>query len=216
MLMMRPHRRFIMPRDAARIATNAPRRLASSTASQSSSLMRNRMLSRVRPALFTRMSIAPKSFSTLSTSAVDGRRIADVAGEAARLRRDRAAAVLARDPRRVRRRRRARRHSASDSAIARPMPRVLPVTRAVRPTRSIFTRRRARGVAATSAAVPHVAVFSDGAIFFTSPTSTLPGPISTNRAFGNRCARSPASRRSSGPGFDSCSSKQLLRARQPS
>ena len=35
---------------------------------------------------------------------------------------------------------------ASVSAIARPMPRVLPVTRAVLPERSIFTRSRGRGV----------------------------------------------------------------------
>src|SRR4030081_774782 len=70
MLTMRPQRRLIIPRDAARMARNAPRRLASRTVSQSSSLMRNRMLSRVSPALFTRMSIWPNAFSTDSTSAV--------------------------------------------------------------------------------------------------------------------------------------------------
>ena len=82
MLMMRPQRRFIMPRAVARMATKAPRRLASSTASQSSSLRRNRMLSRVRPALLTRMSICPNAFSTACDERGDGRRVADVAGEA--------------------------------------------------------------------------------------------------------------------------------------
>src|SRR5438105_1184623 len=39
-----------------------------------------------------------------------------------------------------------------------------------------------------SATVPHEAVFTTGAIFFTSPTSTVPGPISTKSAFGKSCA----------------------------
>ena len=50
-----------MPLITAAMVWNAPLRLASSTASQSSSSERSRMLSRVRPALLTRMSIGPRA-----------------------------------------------------------------------------------------------------------------------------------------------------------
>ena len=69
MLMIRPARRFIMPLMTARMVWKAPLRLASSTASQSSSLSRSRMLSRVRPALLTRMSIGPRACSAAAIAA---------------------------------------------------------------------------------------------------------------------------------------------------
>src|SRR5512135_367166 len=61
--MIRPAFRFIMPLRTARIARNAPLRFASSTMSQSLSLIRSTIWSRVRPALFTRMSIGPRAAS---------------------------------------------------------------------------------------------------------------------------------------------------------
>src|SRR5581483_2640644 len=59
MLITRPWRRLIMPRITARVRRNVPDRLTCSTFSHSSSFMRIEMLSRVMPALFTRMSILP-------------------------------------------------------------------------------------------------------------------------------------------------------------
>ena len=212
MLMIRPQRRFIMPRVTERMATNAPRRFASSTASQSSSLSRSRMLSRVRPALLTRMSTLPSSSSARSTSDDDRRRIGDVAREAARLRARSPRPPPSRAPRRGPRRRPARRTRRAISAIARPMPRVLPVTSADRPERSIFMRR-ALSSAETSAAVPHAIVLSAGAIRFTSPHSTLPGPISTYSASGNRAASARISS-AQRTGLESCSSEQLLGSRR--
>ena len=71
---MRPPRCFIIGRIAALVTRNAPRRFRSSTASHSSALMRISRLSRVMPALFTRMSSLPSpnasaSFTTRSASA---------------------------------------------------------------------------------------------------------------------------------------------------
>ena len=52
---------------------NAPLRFAFSTASKSSSLMRRIRLSRVMPALFTRISTRPKAFTACSKSALQPR-----------------------------------------------------------------------------------------------------------------------------------------------
>ena len=54
---MRPQRCFSMRRLTAFMHKNVPFKLAFITASKSSSLIRIRRLSRVTPALFTRMSI---------------------------------------------------------------------------------------------------------------------------------------------------------------
>jgi len=62
--MMRPKRAFIIDRAAARINRNAASRLIRMTSSNSSSFMRIRRLSRVTPALLTRMSSLPLSAST--------------------------------------------------------------------------------------------------------------------------------------------------------
>jgi hypothetical protein len=60
--------------DAARVQTKAPRRLTEITLSHSSSVMRSTRLSRVMPALFTRMSSPPNfammSFMTVATASV--------------------------------------------------------------------------------------------------------------------------------------------------
>ena len=64
------------------------------------------------------------------------------------------------------------------------MPRVLPVTSAVLPERSIFTRSRGRGVRRRRRRCRSSAPSAAGAIFFTSPLSTAPGPISTKSASG--------------------------------
>ena len=53
--MIRPARRRSMPRSAARVRRNGAVRSTSSTACQSSSFMRSASMSRVRPALLTRM-----------------------------------------------------------------------------------------------------------------------------------------------------------------
>ena len=59
MLMMRPLRAFIMPRNTALESRNTEARLVWMTASQSSCFMRNSSVSRVMPALLQRMPMAP-------------------------------------------------------------------------------------------------------------------------------------------------------------
>src|SRR5688500_10704229 len=66
MLMMRPQRAFIMPRITARDRRNTLRRLVAITSSKSSSFMRSARLSRVMPALFTRMATSPSSLMSAS------------------------------------------------------------------------------------------------------------------------------------------------------
>ena len=55
MLMMRPRRAFIMPRSTALLRRNTEPRFVAMTASQSSGFMRSSSVSRVMPALLTRM-----------------------------------------------------------------------------------------------------------------------------------------------------------------
>src|SRR5262245_60310435 len=77
MLMMRPARRLIMARTAARARRKPALRFMSSTACQSSSFIRMASMSRVMPALLTRMSILPVAVSaaahSLSASATSPR-----------------------------------------------------------------------------------------------------------------------------------------------
>jgi hypothetical protein len=74
MLMMRPLLAFIIARSTARLRRNTDLRLVASTSSHSSSDMRASRLSRVIPALFTRIVISPNrlrsSPSTCSVCAV--------------------------------------------------------------------------------------------------------------------------------------------------
>ena len=73
--------------------------------------------------------------------------------------------------------------------MARPMPRVLPVTKAVLPVRSMVVMPCASSRnASTSSAVPSVTAVAPGTIRLSSPASTLPGPISRNRAPGTNAA----------------------------
>src|SRR6267378_5429118 len=69
MLMTRPQRRLIIPRAAYLVIRNVPFMFVSTTESQSASLNRNSRLSLVNPALLTRTSIRPKSFSTALANA---------------------------------------------------------------------------------------------------------------------------------------------------
>src|SRR2546427_4785403 len=63
MLMMRPLRAFIMPRMTALLVRNTLVRLVSMIDAQSSSFMRISRLSRVMPALLTRIEIGPNSLA---------------------------------------------------------------------------------------------------------------------------------------------------------
>src|SRR5574340_130098 len=60
MLTMRPLLAFIIARSTARLRRNTDLRLVASTSSHSSSVMRASRLSRVMPALFTRIETSPK------------------------------------------------------------------------------------------------------------------------------------------------------------
>ncbi len=66
--MMRPLRAFIMPRSTALLRRNTEPRFVSITASQSSGFMRSSKVSRVMPALLTRIVTAP-SFASMSAIA---------------------------------------------------------------------------------------------------------------------------------------------------
>ena len=161
------------------------------TASHSSSFMRSSRLSRVMPALLTRIVIAPKrasmSASAASTAAasVTSSLMPVPALPAVRK-------VVRRSSPRPRRsspcRSPSRRRAASASAIARPMPRVAPVTSATCPSSVAFAivvllrqsacerrQRRRRCRRRRSARTTS----SSRAIRLLSPASTLPGPHST-------------------------------------
>jgi hypothetical protein len=143
MLMIRPQRRFIIPRCAARIATNAERRFVSRTASQSSSFIRSIRLSFVMPALFTRMSQDPKASSTACTSVVTsaGTRMSQANPRASPSSSATCSAFASSRPTTAT----FAPHPISVRAISRPMPRVDPVTRATLPERSIFMVGRGSG-----------------------------------------------------------------------
>ncbi|MNT61421.1 hypothetical protein D3C72_1990660 [compost metagenome] len=67
--MMRPLRAFIMPRMTALLVRNTLVRLVSMIDAQSSSFMRISRLSRVMPALLTRIEIGPNSLAMPSSTA---------------------------------------------------------------------------------------------------------------------------------------------------
>ena len=81
MLMIRPSRAFIIGRAAARVNRNVPRRLMLITASHWSSFMRTITLSRVMPALLTRMFSPPHSFDDLVDHLADALAVGHVAGD---------------------------------------------------------------------------------------------------------------------------------------
>ena len=66
-VMIRPQRARTMPRRQARVTRNAPVRSVASTAAQSSSFIRIASVSRVMPALLTRISGRP-SWSAITSS----------------------------------------------------------------------------------------------------------------------------------------------------
>ena len=78
--MIRPQRRRIMPRSAARARRKPAVRSTSITFCQSSSFMRSARLSRVRPALLTRMSSWPIAASAALTSASRRAGIGEIGG----------------------------------------------------------------------------------------------------------------------------------------
>src|SRR5438105_5319229 len=148
---IRPPRCFIIGRIAAFVTRNAPRRFRSRTASHSSADMRSSRLSRVIPALFTRMSSAPPpkaraSFTTRSASAstdtspwtsaarapaASTARFVSSAAVAFPLK---LMAMFAPS-------------LASRIAVARPIPRPAPVTSAVRPASPPISGERPSGLA---------------------------------------------------------------------
>ena len=194
---MRPARRFIIPLITARVVWNAPLRLASSTASQSASVSRSRMLSRVRPGV------------------VD--QDVDRARAPARRRRWRPRP----GPPGPRRRPRPAARSPSSAATARARACSRPTTATLAPARverprdgepdaagaagdegglagEVDGRSSPRNVS-TSSAVPSVTAVAPGTIRLSSPASTFPGPISTKVAPGRQRGGAPACTPPSGP-----------------
>ena len=130
--MMRPERAFIMPRSTALDRRNTDLRLVSMTSSHSPSFMRTARLSRLIPALFTRMATPPK---VRSTSAINDSILAAsltsswvplpwICAAARYVVIDAAPASVVAVPTTV------APCAPSSSAIARPIPRVAPVTSA--------------------------------------------------------------------------------------
>ena len=166
------------------MAAKGPRRFASITAFQSSSLRRMTTLSRVRPALFTRMSSEPNAPSTSAiscvTAEVSATSQANPRASPPSSAATRSAVLLSRPVTATR-----APHSTREAAIARPIPRVLPVTRATRPVRSIFIQATCARSFSTSAGEPHATPRAPGTIRESSPVRTAPGPSSTKSAAGN-------------------------------
>src|SRR3954453_2236918 len=128
MFTIEPLRRFIIPRATARHVWKTPPRFVLMTSFQSSSGIRASRPSRVTPALFTRMSRSPASrtrrlaSSALATSACTAVAPASAATCSASSRPELELSVTLAPAR------------ANSSAIARPIPREPPVTRAVLPS----------------------------------------------------------------------------------
>ena len=137
------------------------------------------MLSRVRPALLTRMSSGPSAVSAAASAASTCSASSDVAADAggavAQLRRPRPAPgrVAADD-----------RHLGAGAVEARarcasPMPRVLPVTNATLPVRSMDVGINGwllRGTSPPRRPSQRHRPWRPGTIRFSRPDSTLPGP----------------------------------------
>ena len=96
--------------------------------------------------------------------------------------------------------------------MARPMPRVLPVTKAVLPVRSMRRTPDAvmRGTSPLRPPCPASAVRRPGTIRLSSPASTLPGPISTNVASGRELGGRAACIATQRTGAVSCSARSRL------
>ena len=184
--MMRPRRAFIIPRNTSRASWNAGFRLVAMTASQSSSFIRTSRLSRVMPALFTRMPIAPwrasipfTTVSTLAKSRTSSRTPSTLPGPACE-----SAAIDAAPSSLVAVPTTRAPAAASARAIARPMPRVAPVTSASLPIERSSPSSPSQSASAERAsanAAPSVSAnaSSRSSIRRVSPASTLPGPHST-------------------------------------
>src|SRR5690606_10190068 len=133
MLTMRPLRAFIIPRMTALQVRNTLLRLVSRMSFHSSSFIRISRLSRVMPALLTRMEIAPNSLPMASTSASTA-----AASVTSSLRpwppsAARRSPIAAAPESEVAVPITVAPCAASSSAIAAPMPRLAPVTRAISP-----------------------------------------------------------------------------------
>mmetsp|Transcript_37653 Transcript_37653/g.92539 ORF Transcript_37653/g.92539 Transcript_37653/m.92539 type:complete len:209 (-) Transcript_37653:382-1008(-) len=192
MLMMRPARCFIIGLVAARARRNTAFRLVSMTASQSSSFIRMDSMSRVMPALLT-STCRPPSWATMASTAACTAAPSVTLSTMPRPPWAPSASVMpaapasefavpmTRQP-----------ASARRSAIARPMPRLAPVTRAMpsfaRDAESVMDHapRRARA-SASEAGSNTQAAWSSASMRLAMPVSTLPGPASirwfTPRAF---------------------------------
>ena len=138
----------------ARVIRNAPRRFASSTWSQSSSFIRTRSWSRVMPALLTSRSIRPNRSSRRLHEPLARPRARLTSATTASADRAQRLELLDRSlepaPRRAQRLPRRRRPRPATRAIARPIPRVPPVTTATRPASGLgLAHARASASAAT-------------------------------------------------------------------
>src|SRR5690606_1502961 len=138
MLMMRPARAFIMVLRTARDSRNTAVRLVSSTAAQSSSFMRMARVSRVMPALLTRICGPPSAASSATSASHAGASLTSSTTprppDAANISEmDSAPACEVAVPTTCAPR------PASSRAMALPMPRVAPVTNAVLPLSSCCT-----------------------------------------------------------------------------
>ena len=178
---MRPARDFIMPRSTARESTKALFRLVDWMSSHSSSFMRMSRLSRVTPALFTRIETGPTCAATLSTSAAQAAESrtsstrpvpCPPASAIAFVMRSAPASVVAVPTTFAP-------AFARAIAIASPMPREAPVTSATCPCSMSPPQASAAARAAESVMA---ASWSPGAVRFARPASTLPGAHSTSRA----------------------------------
>src|SRR5690242_9983926 len=145
MVMMRPKRRRIMPRMTARDRRKAPVRLISSTFSQSSSFRRSASMSRVMPALLTRMSTLPiaasDSFTRRSRSAASSI-LAVMTWARSPISAFSASSASARVPESTT----AAPWRCSPLAMAPPMPPEAPVTSAALPVRSNMELSRSGGL----------------------------------------------------------------------
>src|SRR5688500_18306757 len=120
---MRPKRAFSMPFDARLTTRKAPVRFVSTTLVNSSSLMRRRSVSRVMPAFATTTSTGPRAastslnaWSTDAASVTSARTVSEPSGPSPER-----AVTATQWP-----------CATNSAAIAKPMPRLPPVTRTVR------------------------------------------------------------------------------------
>ena len=187
-----------------------PRRFVSITWSQSSSFIRTSSWSRVMPALLTSTSMRPKRSRVASTSRSQSSRFAASADDRQRRRAQRLQllAPRARDgPRRGQRLPRRRRPRPATRAMARPMPRLPPVTIATLPasglasvTRAASAAERAAAVLSSDAGSSTACPRASSSVRLSSPVSTRPGPdLERTRSAPSR-GEPLARSRSSGPG----------------